>query len=253
MSRGRFLRYSVLMKLLVSVSSADEAETALLAGADIIDAKDPSAGALGAVGIDVFADIHAVVGERRPLSAALGDVTDVAGVDLLASSFVTRGARIVKIGFAGVSSEARVRELIEATVSGGNGASVVAVAYADASVVGSIDANRLIGTAGRAGAQGILVDTADKTGPGLTALWSENDLSRWIAGAHECELFAAVAGKLRARDLSRVAELGADVAGVRGAACVGGRSGRVSRELVERLVRVIPSVRMTERNRLALL
>jgi uncharacterized protein (UPF0264 family) len=41
------------MKLLVSVSSAAEAEIALLAGADVIDAKDPTAGALSQLTLDL--------------------------------------------------------------------------------------------------------------------------------------------------------------------------------------------------------
>lgn len=224
------------MKLLVSVTSAHEAETALRAGADIIDAKDPSAGALGAVELDVFADIGAVVGGRRPLSAALGDLTDAMSAARLASSFAARGAQIVKIGFPRGCSAARVRELIEGTVLGGNGASVVAVSYADASADENVDANHLIEIAARSGVAGILIDTADKAGPGLAALWSEYQLKNRIARVHACELFAAVAGKLQARDIAWAAESGADVAGVRGAACEGGRKGRVSRELVQRLV-----------------
>ena len=236
------------MKLLVSVSSADEAETALLAGADIVDAKDPRAGALGAVELDVLERIHAVVGDLRPLSAALGDVTDLAVVERLAANFVARGAQIVKVGFAGVSSQVRIRELIEATVRGSERASVVAVAYADAGAVGSIDAHGLIDTAARAGARGALVDTADKTGPGLISLWTDNQLSSWVARVHECELFAAVAGKLRVGDITRVAELGADIAGVRGAACDGGRNGRVSRELVQRLVQEVRHPAQDDKN-----
>lgn len=224
------------MKLLVSVSSADEAEIALLAGADVIDAKDPLTGALGAVALDVFADIRAAVGERCPVSAALGDVTDVADAERLVSSFEKRGAQILKLGFAGVTARARVARVLEAAVNCCDGASVVAVAYADASAVGSIDANDLIDVAARAGVKGVLVDTADKTSPGLTTLWDDDDLSSWVARVHERELFAAVAGKLQARDLLRVAESGADVAGVRGAACAGGRNGRVSRDLVQGLV-----------------
>ena len=38
------------MRLLVSVRSAAEARAALSGGADIIDAKEPSLGSLGAVG-----------------------------------------------------------------------------------------------------------------------------------------------------------------------------------------------------------
>ena len=49
------------MRLLVSVSSAAEASAALAGGADVIDAKDPLAGALGAVSADVLREIHAIV------------------------------------------------------------------------------------------------------------------------------------------------------------------------------------------------
>ena len=57
------------MKLLVSVSNADEARSAVLGGADIIDAKDPSMGALGAVGLDAFARIRA---SRDSVFASVG-------------------------------------------------------------------------------------------------------------------------------------------------------------------------------------
>src|SRR5439155_997913 len=48
-------------------------------------------------------------------------------------------------------------------------------------------------------------------------------------------LFAARAGGLSGPDLARARSLGADVVGVRGAACVGGRTGRVSRARVAAL------------------
>ncbi len=64
------------MRLLVSVKNAEEAMAALAGGADLIDAKDPAAGALGAVSLDVLRDIHSTVAGLRPVSAALGDAID---------------------------------------------------------------------------------------------------------------------------------------------------------------------------------
>ncbi len=64
------------MRVLVSVSDANEARAALDAGADIIDAKDPGAGALGAVSTGTLRAIHAVVNGARPVSVALGDAID---------------------------------------------------------------------------------------------------------------------------------------------------------------------------------
>ena len=82
------------------------------------------------------------------------------------------------------------------------------------------------------GAIGVLLDTANKSGPGLRGLVSHAALTAWIAAAHDRGLLAAVAGKLTADDLLYVRDAGADIAGVRGAACVGDRSGVVTAERV---------------------
>ncbi len=62
------------MKLLVSVADAAEAQAAVEGGADIIDAKDPTTGALGRVSLSVLQAIRETVASSIPLSAALGDV-----------------------------------------------------------------------------------------------------------------------------------------------------------------------------------
>ena len=229
------------MKLLVSVSSADEARAAVDGGADIIDAKDPSWGALGAVALDVFSDIRRTAGARRTVTAALGDASAAGTVAQLAGEFVSRGAAFVKVGFRGLVDGARVEEVIAraaracASVHAASG--VVAVAYADALPDESIDAVRLLAIAGRAGARGVLVDTKAKTGTGLTSLWSVARLSSWVAEARGYGLTVAVAGQLGLDDLVVAQNAGADIAGVRGAACDGGRGGRVSADRVRALVR----------------
>ena len=58
------------MQLLISVRSRDEALAALTGGADIIDAKDPGAGALGAVSLPTFASIADSIGGEVPVTAA---------------------------------------------------------------------------------------------------------------------------------------------------------------------------------------
>jgi (5-formylfuran-3-yl)methyl phosphate synthase len=63
------------MRLLVSVRSASEVGAALAGGADIIDAKEPRHGSLGAVSRRTLASITAVVPPECPLSIALGDLT----------------------------------------------------------------------------------------------------------------------------------------------------------------------------------
>jgi uncharacterized protein (UPF0264 family) len=63
------------MQLLVSAATAADASAALDGGADVVDAKDPNAGALGATAHDVLLEIVARVGGARLVTAALGDAT----------------------------------------------------------------------------------------------------------------------------------------------------------------------------------
>ena len=104
------------MRLLASVRSVNEVEAAVSGGADIIDAKEPSSGSLGAVAPEVFARIQARVPLDLELSAALGDAasplevrTSIAGLGV-----VPRSAPLyLKLGFFGVRSPQRLRALLE--------------------------------------------------------------------------------------------------------------------------------------------
>ena len=228
------------MHLLVSVRNAEEAASALAGGADVIDAKDPEAGTLGAVAVQVFREIRTLVGDARPVTAALGDASDAAAIERAARVSAEAGARFVKVGFAGIGSTATIADILAAAVFGSRAVSVektgvVAVAYADAARVSSVAFDDLLRVGSLSGAEGVLVDTADKRGPGLRQLVTPETLSRWVADAHDAGMFIAVAGKLTADDLSFVRDSGADIAGVRGAACEGGRTGRVSVEKVRLL------------------
>jgi uncharacterized protein (UPF0264 family) len=220
------------MRLLVSVSNAREAAAAGAGGADVIDAKDPSRGALGAVTAATFAEIRRAV--SQPTSAALGDAASEAAVEQDARAFRAAGAGFVKVGFAGVADAAPVSRLLAAAVRGG-GDGVISVAYADHDRAGSIAPDALIEIAVRTGAAGILLDTADKQGPGLCAIYTPARLAAWIAAGRAAGLVVAVAGKLEAGDLAAVRDAGADIAGVRGAACVGGRNSAVCADRVRRL------------------
>jgi hypothetical protein len=117
----------------------------------------------------------------------------------------------------------------------GTACGLVAVAYADAATR-ALSPLAVIEVAARVGARGVLIDTMDKQGPGLFGVMPASDLARWVSAGRAAGLLVAVAGQVTARDLAGIAEAGADVAGVRGAACVGGRGGRVSADLVRGLV-----------------
>ena len=228
------------MRLLVSVLSGHEAEAALAGGADIIDAKNPASGPLGAVSIPILLDICRVTPTAHLVTAALGDAEDEGAIESMARAYAATSAGLLKVGFAGTSSIERAVSLLTAAIRGaaagsGDRCGVVAVAYADAHVVASLAPGALTEAAVKAGAVGVLLDTADKHGPSLRDLVSQRELSAWTAGAHEAGLLVAVAGRLQADDLRFVRDAGADIAGVRGAACEGGRTGRVTTERVRAL------------------
>jgi uncharacterized protein (UPF0264 family) len=218
------------MRLLVSAASAIDAAAALEGGADIVDAKDPARGALGPVSADTLRAIVAAVAGRRPVTAALGDACEPAALEAHARAFAADGATLVKVGFDGIADLRLAQSLAESAVRGARGADpaarVMLVAYADAPALAMSPA-MLLEVASTTGAAGVLLDTADKSGPRLTELVSPAWLSSWVTAAHRRSLLVAVAGRLRAEDLPIVRRCGADVAGVRGAACDGGRSGRI--------------------------
>jgi len=221
------------MKLLVSVRSASEARAALAGGADIIDAKDPDRGALGPVELSTLREIIACVDGRVPVTAALGEADDEYVMCLRARAFAVAGAAFVKIGFAGITDRVQVSARLRAARNAvGLISLVVPVAYADFGDVGALDPSALIDVAADAGTRAVLLDTANKSGPGLRRLMSEGTLRSWIRRAHAAGLMAAVAGKLSVDDLLFARHAGADIVGVRGAACENGRTSRVTGERV---------------------
>jgi uncharacterized protein (UPF0264 family) len=193
------------MQILVSVADAADAAAAVDGGADIIDAKDPSRGPLGPVSSATLSAIVAAVAGRRPVSAALDSV---------------RLGPLRGLAFVKMTTPAQI-----------TGCSLVLAAYADAP-----NWRQVIDVAAENGATGVLLDTRNKSGPGLFRLLSDDMISEWVQEAHMVGLVAALAGRLTAEDLPRAAALRADIAGVRGAACEGGRGGRVSAERVRGLI-----------------
>ena len=161
------------------------------------------------------------------------------------SSTAATGVGFVKVGFAGITDLSRVERLITAAVrgvraTGRTQCGVVAVAYADTGGRDIRGPNRARGHRRRAGATGVLLDTAHKDGPGLLRLVSAATLESWVARAHGAGLIVALAGKLSGRRSALYFETGADIVGVRGAACENGRSSCVAAERVRALRLQLP-------------
>ena len=224
-------------------------------GADIVDAKDPALGALGALAPERLALVLERVPETVQFSVALGDpgdgATAVALIEALNLPLRAAGT-YVKLGLAGTASPMAAERMLHAAVAATGGAGrqqVIAVAYADAERDG-LGPGRVTALARRAGARGVLVDTMYKDNGSLLDWLPPPQLDEWIVDAHRLGLLVAVAGRLDRVDLELLRTSDADVVGVRGAACEGGRGGQVSAPKVRRLRDALAGV-AEERDRAA--
>jgi (5-formylfuran-3-yl)methyl phosphate synthase len=227
------------MRLLVSVVDAGEARVAAAAGADVIDVKDPSRGALGEAAPAVVRAVRDATPLHLPVSAALGDGPFVpAAVAALAAESAASGAAFVKLGLRETSLASAAASLRAVRGRLPDAVQLVVAGFADFGRAGAPSPLALPELAAAAGAQGCLLDTAVKDGRGLFQWLDEMELEAFVAACRARGLLSALAGSLRAEDLARLAPIGPDLVGVRGAACIGDRvGGRVDAERVRALVR----------------
>jgi uncharacterized protein (UPF0264 family) len=221
------------LRLLVSVRSAHEARLALAGGADVIDVKDPSEGALGAPAPETVAAVASAVAGAAPISVALGDMPNLPHTAALAAcGAVAAGADYVKVGLRGVRELDAAVALMRAVAQALEGrAQVIAAAYADAATLEppALEPRLLPAVVAAAGLDGALIDTFRKDGRGLYAWLAEGELGELAARTRRGGATFAVAGQLRRGELARVP---ADLVGVRSAVCRGGRAGALDLELV---------------------
>lgn len=212
------------MKLLVSVRSEEEALAAADAGADFIDLKEPSAGALGGLPAATIRGILARLGERPgelsrpPVSATIGDFPagDIDAILSRVREVHDCGVDHVKVGVErGPDAPALLHALA------GLGLPLIPVLIAD----DGIDAGLVAGAA--AGSfPAVMLDTADKRSGTLLDIVPEAQLRAFIATVRGAGAAAGLAGALRLVDVPRLLSLDPDFAGFRSAVCAPSPAGR---------------------------
>lgn len=200
-------------RLLVSVSSLAEAEMVMQAGVDILDLKNPHAGALGALALSDIRSIVNATDGRKLVSATIGDVPmqPACIVDRVDDTLST-GVDIVKIGF----TDAAERDACIAALGdiARRGAKLVAVLFADAGYDLSV-----LSMLKTAGFYGVMIDTAVKDGRHLLDHMTLAELRDFVQTARELGLHSGLAGSLRAEHLEMLMPVGADYIGFRGGVC----------------------------------
>lgn len=214
MTKGMFLQ-EARPGMLASVTSVEEAQIALAGGADIIDLKNPEQGALGALPLSVIREIVAAVGQRKPLSATIGDLP--MQPQLLTEAVINTaatGVDIVKIGFFGRVGHAECIRAMESLTA--QGTVIVAVLFADAAPDFG-----LLAQMAQAGLHGVMLDTATKNGKRLRHYLDDKILQQFVEHAGSLGLLTGLAGSLATADIPALAKIGPDYLGFRGALCHG--------------------------------
>lgn len=208
--------------LLASVRSDDEAFDAAQAGADLIDLKEPNAGALGGVSIG---DIARIAGRLRahypvkPISATIGDVPADA-LDEIATRVIEvsdAGIDYVKVGVMPGPAARRCLEQLANLP-----AAVVPVLLCDGGMDGE-----LVAYAATLGFVGVMFDTAGKDGRTLFDHVDGDTLAQWLRITRERGAMSGIAGSLGWAQFEQIRALAPDVAGFRTALCVDGRCSRL--------------------------
>jgi hypothetical protein len=221
-----------MTKLLVSVRDAVEAEIALRGGADLIDVKEPARGPLGAADAATIRAVVARVAGRAPVSAALGELLSGQRLEQSLAGQVC----YAKFGLAGCRRESDWTLRWQAALKSlPRGVVPVAVAYADWTAAGAPQPRDVMALAVALGCGAVLVDTFDKTRGALGCHVGLAELDRWIAALRAAGLVSVVAGGLGEADFDQILPLRPDYLGVRGAACIGDRTGRLDARRVGRL------------------
>jgi uncharacterized protein (UPF0264 family) len=204
---------------LASVRSAAEAELVLAAGADIVDLKEPDAGALGAVAPAVIRECLQSIGGRKPVSATVGDLPMAprAVADAVTAT-AGLGVDTVKVG---VLPEGDPWGCFDALRSLTLPADLVLVFFAD----GPMDMDT-VEAARASGAAGIMLDTAGKNSGSLTDHMPLGAIGGFVERARQAGLQVGLAGSLRNRQVRPLLELRPDLLGFRGALCENGSRGQ---------------------------
>ncbi len=233
-----------MTQLLVSVRNAIEAEAALAGGAHVIDVKEPSRGSLGRADDTTMAEVVRVVGGRRPVSAALGELQEWGEWPKCMShlQFVKWGLSTYRLeaeaAWWKLWREARHVRTLNPTCE------VVTVAYADARQANSPDVDFVCNYLARTRQGVLLLDTFEKNGRTLLDWFDETKIAQIVERCQTAGIRIALAGSLGFDEIRALKYLQPDWFAVRGAACQGQqRNAAIDADRVRQLVELIETAR----------
>ena len=232
--RRRF-RGATMTLMLASVTGPQEAEIAVKHGAEIIDLKDSTSGAFGAVAPDVVRATVAAIRGRRPVSAVTGELPmDPATIVAAATAMADAGVAYIKVA---LFPSPRRPDCIRALAALARRTKIVGVMFADE---GADQA--LLSVMADSGFAGAMLDTAHKQNGRLLDLLDIPALGTFVDAARAANLLAGLAGSLEPPDIPRLLLLAHDILGFRGALCTGkDRAATIDPAAVDQIRELIPT------------
>jgi len=231
------------MKVLISPKDEFEATEAVNGGADIIDVKNPSEGSLGANFPWVIRRIRSLVPDSTEVSATIGDFPHLPGsASLAALGAAVSGANYIKVGLKGSKTQDDAIFLMErvtrAVKEYNTQAKVVLAGYADFRRASTLDPSLLPNVACSARCDVVMVDTFVKDGRGIFDFMDEAACKQFVEEGHARNLSVALAGSIKLPEIPILKHAGADIVGIRGAACSQGDrlAGTIQAESVRALM-----------------
>ena len=213
-----------MAELLVSVRSPEEARAALAGGASLIDVKEPAGGSLGRASDEVIAAVIRAVAGRRPVSAAMGELTERSGQG--GCPFAAE-LSYLKWGLAGCGGRARWpdewTEAVAPLRKRNTTCQAVVVAYADWRRAESPHPDEVCAFAFSHACAALLLDTWCKDGTTLLDWLAPAEIGSFCHACRQAGVRVALAGSLGEAEILRLRACEPDWFAVRGSVCTGGR------------------------------
>ena len=207
-----------IMQLLISVTSVQEAQMALTHQVEILDLKDPNAGALGALPFDVIAEVVQYVKNQTEnttpyISATIGDAPMLPEVLVeKVERLQVTGVDYIKIGFFAADDYQSCLNALQPITQ--VGAKIIAVLFAENTYSAA-----LIEAIQRAGFVGVMLDTTNKNGQTLFNYYSTIALAEFAEKVIKNDMMLGFAGSLKAQDVVKLKALNPTYLGFRGGVC----------------------------------
>ena len=198
-------------KILTSVKSLKETSLVLKKGVDIIDFKNPSDGALGALSTKKISFFLKSIPSDQLTSATIGDIEDINTIKKKVITLSKTKINFIKIGFF---FDVKKIKLLKNLKKLAKDKKIIAVLFAD-----NKPSINLINKIKKIQFDGILIDTKNKKKGNLKNYLNIKNLENFVKVSKKENLTIGLAGSLNIKDISTLIKLKPDYLGFRGALC----------------------------------